>query len=106
MGLQALVEELIQAIPQRARPPPTGPFLFSVDHCFPVKGQGTVLTGTALSGRIRVGEPLELPELRLQKKVKSIQIFRRPVDACQAVTPPHLRDHPPAAALGPLVVPL
>jgi len=24
------------------------PFLFSVDHCFPIKGQGTVLTGTVL----------------------------------------------------------
>ena len=30
-------------IPQRA---PGGPLLFAIDHCFPIKGQGTVLTGT------------------------------------------------------------
>lgn len=24
------------------------PFLFAIDHCFPVKGQGTVMTGTVL----------------------------------------------------------
>jgi selenocysteine-specific elongation factor len=24
------------------------PFLFSVDHCFALKGQGTILTGTVL----------------------------------------------------------
>eukprot|EP00884_Botryococcus_braunii_P021357 jgi/Botrbrau1/7905/Bobra.9_2s0078.2 len=84
MGLQALVEELIQAIPARARAAPSGPFLFSVDHCFAVKGQGTVLTGTALSGKTHVGDTLELPELGVKKKVKSIQMFRRPVDICQA----------------------
>ena len=35
----------------------TGEFLFAVDHCFPIKGQGTVLTGTVLSGecKVRVG---------------------------------------------------
>lgn len=31
-----------------------GPFLFSADHCFLVKGQGTVLTGTVLSGSAEV----------------------------------------------------
>ena len=32
------------------------PFLFAVDHCFPIKGQGTVLTGTVLRGQVQ--EPL------------------------------------------------
>eukprot|EP00983_Pelagomonas_calceolata_P091034 1157493-Pelagomonas_calceolata.AAC.1 len=27
---------------------PDKPFLFAVDHCFPFKGQGTVMTGTVL----------------------------------------------------------
>jgi len=30
------------------------PFLFAVDHCFPIKGQGTVLTGTVLRGQVQV----------------------------------------------------
>lgn len=28
--------------------------MFAVDHCFPIKGQGTVLTGTVLSGTVKV----------------------------------------------------
>lgn len=31
-------------------------FVFAVDHCFPIKGQGTVLTGTVLQGQISVNE--------------------------------------------------
>jgi selenocysteine-specific translation elongation factor len=30
------------AVPSRS---PKDPFLFAVDHCFPIKGQGTVMTG-------------------------------------------------------------
>ena len=35
---------------------PNGPFLFSVDHCFAIRGQGTVLTGTILNGSAAVNE--------------------------------------------------
>jgi len=52
-----------------------GPFLMSIDHCFPIKGQGTVLTGTILSGCVKVNETVEIPELKLQKKVKSLQVM-------------------------------
>jgi translation elongation factor EF-Tu-like GTPase len=31
-------------------------FYVAVDHCFAVKGQGTVLTGTILNGSIEVGQ--------------------------------------------------
>ncbi|CAM9852132.1 unnamed protein product [Phaeothamnion confervicola] len=54
------------------------PFYMAIDHCFAIRGQGTVLTGTVLSGRT-----FELPELRTTKKVKSIQMFRRPVAAAR-----------------------
>merc|ERR1712137_548419 len=55
-------------------------FRFSIDHCFSVRGQGTVLTGTVLSGEVRVNQLIEFPDLKLQKKVKSIQMFRKPVN--------------------------
>ncbi|KAI3436710.1 hypothetical protein D9Q98_006125 [Chlorella vulgaris] len=58
------------------------PFLFYIDHCFAIKGQGTVLTGTVMRGGVRVGDTVELPELKAQKKVKSMQMFRQPVQAC------------------------
>lgn len=76
VGMQELVAELVA----RVQPPlPVEPgFLFAVDHCFPIKGQGTVLTGTVLKGSIKVNDTLELPELKLQRKVKSMQMFKQP----------------------------
>jgi len=38
---------LLERIPRRLRRP-AGPLLFAIDHCFAIRGQGTVLTGTVL----------------------------------------------------------
>lgn len=35
-------------VPHDPRPNTSGPLLFAIDHCFPIKGQGTVMTGTVL----------------------------------------------------------
>jgi selenocysteine-specific elongation factor len=40
-------------IPQRSS---EGPFVFSVDHCFSIRGQGTVMTGTVLSGLVKIND--------------------------------------------------
>ena len=56
---------------------PHGPFVFAVDHCFSIKGQGTVMTGTVLSGSIQVNSNVEIAALKEVRKVKSIQIFRQ-----------------------------
>lgn len=60
---------------------PQGPFIFSVDHCFSIKGQGSIMTGTVLSGSIQVNENVEIASLKEVRKVKSIQIFRQPAQA-------------------------
>jgi selenocysteine-specific elongation factor len=78
------VDTLISAILDRVRMPPPEPvpplpLLFAVDHCFSVRGQGTVLTGTVLRGIVAVGASVEVPALRMVKKVKSIQVFHHPV---------------------------
>eukprot|EP00741_Cyanophora_paradoxa_P007404 tig00001127_g7163.t1 len=81
------VSQLVSLLSSRARVPArtrsSAPFLFYVDHCFPIKGQGTVLTGTCLAGSIKVGDSLEIPSLKQEKKVKSIQVFRKPVQSIQ-----------------------
>ncbi len=61
-----------------------GPFHMSVDHCFAVSGQGTVLTGTVMRGSISVGDMVELPLLGLKRTVKSIQAFRIPQTRAKA----------------------
>eukprot|EP01104_Vermistella_antarctica_P003531 TRINITY_DN1375_c0_g1_i3.p1 TRINITY_DN1375_c0_g1~~TRINITY_DN1375_c0_g1_i3.p1 ORF type:complete len:464 (+),score=100.51 TRINITY_DN1375_c0_g1_i3:696-2087(+) len=56
-----------------------GDFLFAVDHCFPIKGQGTVVTGTVLRGSVSLNQQIEFPVLRIDRRVKSMQMFRKPV---------------------------
>ncbi|XP_075244119.1 selenocysteine-specific elongation factor-like isoform X2 [Convolutriloba macropyga] len=61
----------------------TEQFLFAVDHCFSIKGQGTVMTGTCLQGKVSVNDKIEIASLSMDKKVKSIQVFRKPVSSIQ-----------------------
>uniref|UniRef100_A0A8C3X914 Selenocysteine-specific elongation factor n=1 Tax=Catagonus wagneri TaxID=51154 RepID=A0A8C3X914_9CETA len=77
-GISELIELLTSqiSIPMRD---PSGPFLMSVDHCFSIKGQGTVMTGTVLSGSVSLGDSVEIPALKVVRKVKSMQMFHTPV---------------------------
>uniref|UniRef100_A0A2L2YM74 Selenocysteine-specific elongation factor n=1 Tax=Parasteatoda tepidariorum TaxID=114398 RepID=A0A2L2YM74_PARTP len=55
------------------------PFIFAVDHCFAIKGQGTIMTGTILQGCVSVSDLIEIPSIKETRKVKSIQMFKKPV---------------------------
>ncbi|KAG1676850.1 hypothetical protein FOA52_010359 [Chlamydomonas sp. UWO 241] len=82
-GIDALKSLLVASVPPTLRTVSAAPFLMAIDHCFMVKGQGTVMTGTLLRGSVSVGQVVELPELKLQRPVRSIQAFRRPVTSAQ-----------------------
>jgi len=77
IGMTEMIESLkrLTFLPSRD---PNGPFIFSVDHCFGIKGQGTVMTGTVLSGSVEINSAVEIASLKEVRKVKSIQIFRKP----------------------------
>jgi selenocysteine-specific elongation factor len=51
-----------------------GPFRMPVDRVFSMKGFGTVITGTATSGRIKTGEDLMLYPSRKYGKIRGIQV--------------------------------
>uniref|UniRef100_A0A7S1FCT1 Tr-type G domain-containing protein n=1 Tax=Noctiluca scintillans TaxID=2966 RepID=A0A7S1FCT1_NOCSC len=78
------VDELVKALAQHCHMPQrdkTGPFMFSYDHAFPIKGQGTVLTGTILSGAVSPGQVVDVVALGQNgkgKKVRSLQMFKKP----------------------------
>jgi selenocysteine-specific elongation factor len=80
LNMNQLIETLKTCTFLPKRRADSGPFLFFVDHCFSIKGQGTVMTGTVISGQVKVNDSIEIPAFKEQKKVKSIQIFRKPVD--------------------------
>lgn len=79
-NIAALLQVLASRVVVPARDP-SGPFSMAVDHCFPIRGHGTVMTGTVLRGTVRVGDSVEIPSLSVEKKVKSIQCFKKPVEA-------------------------
>ena len=51
-----------------------------VDRSFTVKGFGTVITGTLLSGKVRVGDEVEILPKGLKTKVRGIQVHGKPVE--------------------------
>jgi selenocysteine-specific elongation factor len=80
------VDTLIKVLQEKLPPPRrtnNGPFYFSIDHCFPIKGMGTVMTGTVLNGSASVNDMVEFPTLGLERKIKSIQMFKRKVKSIQ-----------------------
>ena len=81
-GLDTLMNEMLNDIdiPKRGKKYEKSDFLFSVDHWFAIKGQGTVMTGTVLKGSVGIGDTIEVASLKQEKKVKSMQMFRKPID--------------------------
>ncbi|KAJ8370555.1 hypothetical protein SKAU_G00105830 [Synaphobranchus kaupii] len=76
------VPELIELLKAQTYLPhrdASGPLLMAVDHCFSIRGQGTVMTGTVLQGALSLNDTVEIPALKVTRKVKSVQMFRQPV---------------------------
>ncbi len=78
--IQAL-ETLSAAIPERSS---TNLFRLPVDRVFTMKGFGTVITGTLISGMIRVGDPVMIYPSGVTSKVRGIQVHNAGVE--QAVS--------------------
>ncbi len=70
-GIGALVETLTALVDRVPTRNTAAPLYFAVDHCFAIKGHGTVLTGTVLSGSVSIHSTIEIPHLQEQKKVTS-----------------------------------
>ena len=61
-----------------------GPFRLAVDRVFSMKGFGSVVTGTSLSGRIKVGDEIILFPGELSGKIRGIQVHGQAVDEVEA----------------------
>jgi selenocysteine-specific elongation factor len=69
--LQGLIENKIA---QQERRGSTQPFRLLTDRSFVIKGFGTVVTGTVLSGNLRKGEDIQIMPSGLIKKVRGLQV--------------------------------
>lgn len=75
------IEALSASIPERST---TNLFRLPVDRVFTMKGFGTVITGTLISGMIRLGDPVMIYPSRVTSKVRGIQVHNAGVE--QAVS--------------------
>ncbi|MEW6219340.1 MAG: selenocysteine-specific translation elongation factor [Thermodesulfobacteriota bacterium] len=82
-GLPELLSALDQLVRGMTLAEASGPFRLPVDRVFTMKGFGTVVTGTAISGRIRTGEPVAILPSGLAARIRGIQVHGE--EAAEAV---------------------
>jgi len=78
---QALTEAARKAADSPRRQQEAGPFRMAIDRSFTIAGHGTVVTGSAASGRVRVGDELVVEPGHLAVRVRSLQNHARPVES-------------------------
>ena len=81
-GIDALRAHLLQ-LPERAHPEHQR-FRLALDRAFTVKGAGLVVTGTALSGDVRIGDTLWLTGINKPMRVRGLHAQNQPVEHAHA----------------------
>ncbi|MDT3409923.1 selenocysteine-specific translation elongation factor [Kosakonia cowanii] len=81
-GIDALRAHLLQ-LPERAHPEHQR-FRLALDRAFTVKGAGLVVTGTALSGDVHVGDTLWLTGVNKPMRVRGLHAQNQPVEHAHA----------------------
>ena len=79
-GLDTLTEKLDAACAEVTARSDDGRFRLAVDRCFTLSGLGTSVTGTVLSGRVRVGDQVIVSPTGLTARVRSIHAQNRPAE--------------------------
>jgi selenocysteine-specific elongation factor len=79
--LISALDEIAGKIPLR---PPTSLFRLPIDRVFTMKGFGTVITGTLVSGKIKVGDTIMVYPSGITSKVRGIQVHNQSADTAGA----------------------
>ena len=79
-GIKEIKETLDAAISERKERVDKGYFRLPVDRSFSVKGFGTVVTGTVISGSVQKGDSVEILPGRIGAKVRGIQQHNEETD--------------------------
>jgi selenocysteine-specific elongation factor len=79
-GIEELRKVLDELIAQTEPKTDRGIFRMPIDRRFVIKGFGTVVAGTVLSGRIKIGDSLELLPEKKSVKVRGIEVHNKKVN--------------------------
>jgi selenocysteine-specific elongation factor len=83
-GLERLKDTLVSlaaSVPVRR---PGGPTRLPIDRVFSMKGFGTVVTGTLVSGRVETEQGLVVLPQQREAKVRGLQVHGRPQESAEA----------------------
>ena len=78
--LISALDEIAGNIPQR---PPSSLFRLPIDRVFTMKGFGTVITGTLVSGTINVGDTIMVYPTGITSKVRGIQVHNQSAESAE-----------------------
>ena len=73
-GLEELRKSLARLFAEVEPKSSEGPFRLAIDRVFTMRGFGTVITGTSISGRLQIGDPVVIYPNGLKSKVRGIQV--------------------------------
>ena len=79
-GLHALRAEIARMMSGIQRQPPCGYFRLPVDRAFVLQGHGLIVTGTAQSGQVRVGDRVRCLPGNQIFRVRSLQVHNQPAE--------------------------
>jgi selenocysteine-specific elongation factor len=83
-GVDTLRQALLEAQREVRQRSQTGGFRLSIDRAFSVPGAGIVVTGTAVSGVVAVGDTLRLGPLEKTVRVRGLHAQNQPADLAMA----------------------
>ena len=85
IGFDKLKESLLSTIKKlHIERNTNGTFKFLIDHHFKKKGQGTILTGTVISGKAKIRDKIVILPQKLNTKIRSIQKWKTKDDKLEA----------------------
>jgi len=83
-GIEELTTALDQLVDQVEERASDGLFRLPVDRVFTMKGFGTVITGTLVSGQVKTGEVVEILPSKITAKIRGLQVHNEKADQAVA----------------------
>ena len=83
-GLNELLDVLGKVASEIKEEADAGLFRLPVDRVFTMKGFGTVVTGTLISGDVKIGEEVEILPTGITAKVRGIQVHNQSANVAEA----------------------